>query len=545
MKPNQRSWLVYLFLLMVLTFISCQREENEFDRQINAAAINDFLDTIPVFEPPQDESLTPGEITYEEEQTSRGLDLLCEKQTFDQTFVLQNLTLNAFNNTTATNTAGLYPGAIIQLKDLRDIGDLNPIGNFERQPMQINSTLGDLRLVEDPSSRGNVDKMIKEIEQQGESFAANISYEVVEAYSMEQAMYALGIDARYLGNSVSADLSLETEVEKKSVFIKFFQVYHTVSITRPSRAADFFGSSVSREDLESVTGPANPLGYIEEVAYGRILVGNFTYTGTDITSSADLKVRVQKGLGSGGVDFSAEERSVLQNTTFRVAILGGDAQEAAQVSGSGVQALEEAYDFLAQGGEDRSLGVPVQYKVRYLANNQLFAIGSTVGYQAPRCDVLNNHVTITNIRITKFPPHKNQNDDTWDDIAFGDNLQPDIFPIIYRRVGSEWSTELDLRNNKKGNISSDELPQDFGTSFPITRNQLRNSFRVTIWDDDRTEVDIGEPDFERIGNIDFNLTNHLRTAANPQPASPYPPTLTLSQGSSSIELSLTWASKAQ
>ena len=537
--------ILLLFVGTAFALLGCFREENDFDRQINAAAINDFLDTIPAFETPAPASLTEGEISYAEDQTSSGLDVLCEKQEFEQTFVLENLSLDAFNNTTATNTAGLYPGAIIQLKDLQDIGDINPIGNFERQPMQINSTLGDFRVVENPASRGDVDKMIKEIENQEESFAANISYEVVEAYSLQQAMYSLGIDARKLGNSVSADLSVETEVEKKSVFIKFFQVYHTVSITRPTKAADFFGNSVTREDLESVTGPDRPLGYIEEVAYGRVLVGNFTYSGTEIKTSADLKVRVQKGLGSGGVDFSADDRRVMRNTTFKVAILGGDSQEAAQVSGSGAEALEEAYDFLAKGGEDRSLGVPVQYKVRYLANNQLFALGGAAGFQAPRCDVLNNHVTITNIKLTKFPPEKSADDDTWDDVAIGKALQPDVYPKIRQNTRSGWKTELSLIEKKVGNLTNDQLPHGFSASYPIGRNSLKNDFRIEIWDDDRTEVDINEPDEELMGSILFNLGKHLRTASNPKPESPYPSSVTLEGGSCSVVLSLKWESKPQ
>lgn len=537
-KLISNSFLL-LFIGTAFALFGCFREENDFDRQINAAAINDFLDTIPTFETPAPASLTEGEVSYSEDQTSSGLDVLCEKQEFEQTFVLENLTLDAFNNTTATNTAGLYPGAIIQLKDLQDIGDINPIGNYERQPMQINSTLGDFRVVENPASRGDVDKMIKEIENQGESFAASISYEVVEAYSLQQAMYSLGIDARKLGNSVSADLSLENEVEKKSVFIKFFQVYHTVSITRPTKAADFFGNSVTREDLESVTGPNRPLGYIEEVAYGRVLVGNFTYTGTEIKTSADLKVRVQKGLVSGGVDFSADDRRVMQNTTFKVAILGGDSQEAAQVSGSGAEALEEAYDFLAKGGEDRSLGVPVQYKVRYLANNQLFALGGAAGFQAPRCDVLNNHVTVTNISLTKFPPN-GTNGKKWDwGAILNKNKEPDVYPVISRKVGSNWKQEASYQDKAIFQLKNSDLPKDYSTSYPIGKSRLNNSFRVQFYDDDDGELQ-GQ---QRMGSIGFGLNGYLRTKSNPKPDNPYPSKITVESGGYSAVLSLKWEAR--
>lgn len=522
------------------SFLACQRQDNEFDRQINAAAINDFLDTIPTFEPPPPASLTTGDISYSEDQTSNNLDVLCEKQEFEETFVLDNLTLNAFNNKTATNTAALYPGAIIQLKDLKDIGDLNTIGSFEREPIQINSTLGDFRVVDDPSSRGNVDKMIKEIENQGEDFAANISAEIVEAYSLEQAMYRLGIDASYLGNSASADLSLETSVEKKSVFIKFFQVYHTVSITRPTKAADFFGASVNKEDLESITGPEKPLGYIEEVAYGRVLVGNFTYTGTEIKSSADLKVTVERGVGSGGVSFSAEDSELLQNSTFKVAILGGDAQEASKIFGNGVNAIENAWNFLAEGGKDRSLGVPVQYKVRYLANNQLFALGGSTGFQAPYCDVLNNHVTITKIRLTKFPPN-NPDGKKWDWGAIpAGNREPDVYPVISRRVGSSWKQEGNWEDKTSYQLSSSDLPKDYSVSFPVGKSQLRDAFALQIYDNDDGELK-GQ---QWMGTIYYGFGNYLRTVSNPKPANPYPSSITIQSNSGySAVLSLKWEAR--
>lgn len=542
MKMSKFTFILFLTISTAFAFMACQREENAFDQQINAAAINDFLDTIPTFEPPPPASLTEGEISYSEAQTSNNLDVLCEKQEFEETFVLDNLTLNAFNNKTATNTAALYPGAIIQLKDLRDIGDLNTIGGFERQPIQINSTLGDFRVVDDPSSRGNVDKMIKEIETQGESFAANISAEIVEAYSLEQAMYQLGIDAKYLGNSASADLSLETSVEKKSVFIKFFQIYHTVSITRPNKAAAFFGSSVAKEDLQTITGPENPLGYIEEVAYGRVLVGNFTYTGTQIKSSADLRIKVQKGFGSGSVNFSAEERKELQNTTFRVAILGGDAQEASGIFGNGVEALEGAWNFLAKGGKDRSLGVPVQYKVRYLANNQLFALGGATGYQAPYCDVLNNHVSVTKIRLTKFPPN-NPGGKKWDFGAIpSGNREPDVYPVISRRVGSNWKQEGNWQDKTAYQLSSSDLPKDYSVSFPVGKSQLKNAFALQIYDNDDGELK-GQ---QWMGTIYYDFNSYLRTVSNPKPSNPYPSSITIESNTGySAVLSLKWEARGK
>ncbi|MGI9545432.1 MAG: thiol-activated cytolysin family protein, partial [Cyclobacteriaceae bacterium] len=364
-------------LFMVLT--SCE-EDPAFNRQIDAGNIDDLVKQVGTYDDPEPgfpETEIPEEaIIGQGETASDGSQFVCNTRKYQKRTVIEQLTLAAFDDRTATNTASLYPGSIIKLNEYVNENDLTGIGGYERNPIQVSSTLGDIRAVEDPSQRGNVDKAIKEIEGETGSFAAQVQSEVTYAYSFEQAMLEFGLDASYMGNSVSSKFKTENTVEEKNIFIKFFQVYHTVSVPNPARPSELFGNSVSSSDLEGITGAGKPLGYVSEVAYGRMLIGQFTYRGTEFSSQVELEGEFNKGLANIKAETTIANASKFVNSTFKVSILGGDAEQASVVAGSGagMEAVQAAFDFMKDGIGDASLGVPVQFKVRYLADNSLFAI---------------------------------------------------------------------------------------------------------------------------------------------------------------------------
>ena len=326
---------------------------------LNATTIDELISEVGTLSPPAEASLTEISSLQDSVTTdSNGTKYNCSAKKFEMNSVFKTLTLSAFDDRAATNTASLYPGSIVKLKELLEFDELNGIGTYERSPIEISSTLGDIRLVEDPAQRGNVDKQIKDMEGLHNDFAANVKFETTESYSIEQSMLQFGINASYLGNSVKSKLKVESTVEKKNVFIRFLQVYHTVSIANPIRPSQFFGPSVTGEDLMNATESNNPLGFISEVAYGRVLVGKFTYTGSKYKTAAELDVEIRKGLASieAGTDY--ENQQEFTNSTFEVAILGGSADEASQVSGNGMEAVQQAYDFIKNGGSDPSLESP-------------------------------------------------------------------------------------------------------------------------------------------------------------------------------------------
>jgi hypothetical protein len=523
---------IILLITLFCVGTACREDTSELSRHLQETAINDILLNSFEFDVPQD-TLIESEADREDPTASDGKKFTCDVRRIQRVDVLENLTLSAFDDLAATNTAGLYPGAIIKLKDLRDLGDINTIGGFERAPLEVSSTLGDIRTVDDPSQRGNVDKAIREMEQDQGDFAANVKFKVTEAYSLEQAMLQLGIDAKYLGNSVRSDLKIENSVEERSVFIQFYQVYHTVSIANPASPAEFFGNSVRAEQLSEATTEDNPLGYISEVAYGRMLVGRYTYRGTDFSADASLEVEVRKGLAkiTGESDASYDQR--IENATFEVAILGGSAQEADNVSGgAGMATVQKAYDFIRNGGSDPSLGVPVQYKVRYLASNNLFRIGGAAEYDVSDCQRVPRGVN-----ITKFTLKSADTSSDWD-FGIGNAQRPDVFFTI--RQGNKITAEY--QNEQFGNLQSSDLPKDWkkenGRLITHEVNNLSQSFKLEFHDaDDGLTID-KDGEFggtDKMQTISINWNSYGPRSANPTPGS-----ITVNGGSFSMTLRLEW-----
>lgn len=514
--PTLSRCLVFgaLFLLVP----AC--EDPNFDREINASSIDDLISQVGVLGAPAPASLV--EVGAVEDSTttdSNGTKYNCSAKEFELNSVFKTLTLSAFDDRAATNTASLYPGSIIKLQDFTNLDELNGIGTYERQPIQISSTLGDIRPVEDPAQRGNVDKQIKDMENQQGDFAANLKFETTESYSMEQSMFELGINGSYLGNSVKSKFRVESTVEKKNVFIKFLQVYHTVSVANPIRPSDFFGPSVTTDDLKSVTGTNQPLGFISEVAYGRVLVGKFSYSGSKFKTAAELDVEIQKGLGKIEVGAEYENEKEFTNSTFEVAILGGSAEEASQVSGTGMEAVRAAYNFIKNGGSDPSLGVPVQYKIKHLADNSTVATGGVAKYEVPDCNFVATNVVLKTVRLVNMPTRRRVDgaDRRWDSGSVSPHWHPD--PYFIMTAGSSTL----MTSNILSNIDPEkQLPKEY--SGKSIQRDANSSIKILFKDSDNNTDDT-------IGSVTINFSEFTDAP---------PATIRVQNGQMIVEVDVDW-----
>ena len=503
-------WRWILWGILPIMSISCEEDPN-FTKEINAGSIDELIVQTGTLNPPEDAYLLElSETTDSVVQNSEGTSFSCNAKEYELNTVFETLTLSAFDDRAATNTASLYPGSLIQLRDFVTADELNGIGTFERQPIEISSTLGDIRLVENPAQRGNVDKQIKDMESLHDDFAANVKFETTESYSMEQSMAELGINGSYLGNSVKSKFRVESTVEKKNVFIKFLQVYHTVSIANPIRPSEFFGSSVTTEDLQNITDPSNPIGFISEVAYGRVLVGKFTYEGSTYSTAAELDIEIRKGLARIEANAEYENSSEFTNSTFEVAILGGSADEASQVSGNGMEAVQAAYDFIKNGGSDASLGVPIQYKIKYLADNSTVASGGVARYEVPDCQFKPTSVLVKKVHLLGFDPP-------------GDPIgAPNPDPYFRLKGGSSTlMTSGDIPE-----VDPDEnLPVEWDIEFKGITRSVSQSLVVQFLDYDSTSDD------DWIGEVTFSFSDYTDNL---------PLTLRKQSGELIVEIDVEW-----
>ena len=533
----------YLYIpciILILGLFGCRKGEDTF-ADLQKDAVNEVIsdgEVVPA--PTATYEETPN--GYSDESTSDNKDFLCNGKRIKETVVLDKLTLNAFDDRSATNTAALYPGAIVKVKDYMEQRDLNGIGNFRRNPIMVSSDLGDLREVADPTQRGNVDLALKEIEQANPQFAAKVISESVEAYSFDQAMVHVGVDAKYLGQSVKGRFDVSSTVEKHSFAVKFYQIYHTASVSNPTSPSELFHPSVTIDEMQKLVTDVGPLGLITEVAYGRMLIGIFTYTGSEFTTSTEIEGKFRKGLASVDAELDVKTKNFFKNSTFKVAILGGDAQEATKVAGSGLgmESIQAAYQWMESGGSDPSLGVPIQYKIRQLSDPAypLLAIGGIVEYEVLDCSTLPNHLVITEIDITAFAGVNADDGNTpWDNGAIGNAQNPDIFLNIQKFENGEWQIGPEYEEQVCQNCTSEDLPLTVKTIYPITEEDLKSSFLVQFVD-----VDILSQ-YHTMGEVRFNLRSFLRSTSNPEPSNAYPTQASFNNGPYTVNLKLEWSTK--
>ena len=528
----------YIILVISLFAISCQKQGLETINELNKEAIESLFNEEDII-PRPNSFYEETELGFDEDVANNGHKFLCNGKKVKETVVIENLTLNAFDDAAATNTASLYPGSIIKIKDYMEQNDLSGIGGIKRASIQVSSDLGDIRVVEDPSQRGNVDKALKEMEDAAGSFSANIKSEAVEAYSLEQSMVHVGLDYKYLGNSVKGTFDFESNIEKHSFVVKFYQVYHTASIANPETPSALFHEELDPYKLAEVTAANGPLGLITEVAYGRMLIGIFTYEGAEYNTSAEIESKFRSGFSQIDGEVSTEIKKFFKNSTFTVAILGGDAQEAAKVSGSGLgmESIQATFQWMKDGGKDPSLGVPIQYKIRQLSDPTypLLAIAGAVEYEIPDCTKIPNHLIIKKTELTSFPALE-ENNTEWDDIALGSAINPDIIQYYQRYADGEWDWIGKFDDHKWQDIQTSDLPKSLDINIPVREEHFKNSHVVQFYD-----ADIGG--LYKMGEIIFNFAPYLKSIGNPENENAYPSQVEINEGAFTAILHLEWSTR--
>ena len=543
-----KSVRIIFILFSIALLVACTKSGEPSLDQLTEESFNNIIMNGETYSPDSPD-YQEEDIPYAENTASNGHEFLCNGKRVKEVVVIDNLTLNAFDDRAATNTAALYPGSIIKVKDFVEQNDLSGIGGLKREPIEVSSDLGDIRLVEDPSQRGNVDRAIKEIELDNPNFAANVKSESTEAYSLEQSMLHIGVDVRYLGNSVKGRFDFSQSVEKHSFVVKFYQIYHTASVANPGSFTDLLSTSNHPDDVQRIVQESGPLGLITEVAYGRMLIGIFTYEGSSYSTSTEIEGKFRKGFLSVEGELDQEAKGFFANSSFKVAILGGDAQEASNVAGSGLglESIQSAYQWMRDGGNDPSLGVPIQYKIRQLSDPSfpLLAISGAVEYDVPDCNKLPNHLVIKNIEVSSLPPYDEENG-VWDPNHLNDDFKnPDVYMIFQKYKDNDWQWLAGFKDQEWKDITSSQLPKSLGIDIPVKEEDFKLTYNVQFLDNDEYVADLLENNggYDVVGNVNFNLRPHLRSLSRPEPDNPYPTKITIAASDFTYDLHLEWSTQ--
>jgi hypothetical protein len=444
-----------IFLALLLSIISCKKVDSEPIKP--TADIDALIKSIPELAKPSPSSRIKIEEKTNSDVSSGESKYACKEAYWKYSTPIDQFSNTDFNN---PNTSELYPGAIVKINELANDGVLTSLGNIPREAITLTSTLtgASSKVVSNPNLSG-VKKAIDEMTTQfGGTVQADINYQSKEAYNTQQGLLEFGINAKWGIISSSAALKISDKIEDKSAYIIFTQKYHTVSAGYAGSPSGFFGSNIKVEDLKSIVAGNNPLGYISQVVYGRILIAKITYSGREQLTEKELAVKLNNGLGKVGFSVSDKDQQIFKNLSTDIVIVGGSATDAANIIGTDKtnfnSIFTKIYDYIKNGANKPMLGVPIGYTVRYLSTNNPVSIGVTADYTEKNCVINPQKVVIKSVTFTELPT-KDPNGNDWDFAGL-----PDVFyglstpeGTIIRRVPEKRYTDVTSSMISSGKIT--------------------------------------------------------------------------------------------
>jgi thiol-activated cytolysin len=295
-------------------------------------------------------------------------------------------------------TAGVIsPCTLVRPNQRLVEGKPDPIA-LARAPLTIRVDLPGLgdeatRVVQNPTAskvQSAVDDVLElwnaKASSQGYVNSARSFLSVTKAYSQQQLALDLGFSYKWSSGDVASKLNSSSSHES-SVAVAFFkQVFYSVIFDTPPEPGAVFAPEVGVDDLKAVADDENPPAYVRSVDYGRIVMVKME------TAASETKVALEGALhkmtstgDTVGVSADGKFSDIIQNSTFTVVALGGNAGAAANISQ--VNDLEHLHDLIVQGAKYSrdNPGAPISYTVAFLKDNQIATLGFTTNYTEQEC----------------------------------------------------------------------------------------------------------------------------------------------------------------
>jgi thiol-activated cytolysin len=205
-----------------------------------------------------------------------------------------------------------------------------------------------------------------------------------QVHSQEQLSLALGASASWLGSaaSIAASFDWSSQEVRSRYLVRYTQAYYTVDIDQPGAPSDFFAPSVTLEQVSERMQPGDPPLYVSSITYGRMIVFTFesSYSAEELAAALSF---VYEGGAEVSGDVSVTYQDIVASAKITAYILGGSGGDAAQA----VDSYDALMDLIHSGGDysRQSPGLPIAYKLAYLADNSPGRISLTEDYQVRDC----------------------------------------------------------------------------------------------------------------------------------------------------------------
>ncbi|MGB0496229.1 MAG: thiol-activated cytolysin family protein [Kangiellaceae bacterium] len=290
------------------------------------------------------------------------------------------------------NESVLWLGNLIQGNGYRDgIGSFTELSVRERAPLSISIDLltgNNFRVVEEPSLttvQSAIGELVQQATDDGLVNSSEATYSEKITHSVEQSALKFGISANYMGASATADLEYDENAQETTLTAYFYQKMFTASIELPPTPDDFFSDDFTQDKLDALLvdgslGEENPAVYIANIAYGRILMYNFTSTAEESRIRAAITASYEGTSGGGSGYSEAELQSTLSEAKIEVTALGGE-------SGN-ITALIREGNLRSYFDDDPALtsATPISYQLNQLkVGNPIAKVSESTDYAIREC----------------------------------------------------------------------------------------------------------------------------------------------------------------
>lgn len=382
---------VFIILIGLFLFISCKKDKTSPDDPIvvDEAALTAFnasVRALPSFTNPQ--IIDPPEEVSSETPVESGNYLCTTKRYKAAAGFNEMLLLNS-------NSQELYPGALIKGETILT-GEYASISG-KRKPITISVSLTNLngpvsRVVADPGNVSEVRQAIADILSPGVtgSTPAELSFSIENVYSEQQLSASIG--ANYSGATVDASGSFDfssTNTDSK-IIIKFVQKYFSVDMDKIENPSDLFSDT----DLPELASLGSTLpNYISSVNYGRMVLFTATSSYSNIEMQAAFQASYNAAVTSGGGEVESKYQKIINNSTIKAFVLGGDGGEAVKT----VNGVEGVKSFILSGGNysKDSPGAPLSYTLKKISDGTISNVVLATEYTARQCEKVRSSFTMT------------------------------------------------------------------------------------------------------------------------------------------------------
>ena len=214
---------------------------------------------------------------------------------------------------------------------------------------------------------------------------AQYSFSMDYIRSESELNFILNSHFKGWGLDVSAGHMRFSSEEKTRILVRLHQAYFTMVYDDPNGIHDVFTPDITLNDLRNFTGHGNPITYISSVTFGRVFYILYESTVSEDSLRLTLSASFDRLSVDIGADMERKIHETLTRTTAQVFQLGGDGYGG--ITAAMATNLEAIRDFLERGinFNAQNVGAPISYTVRYLKNNQIVRVNTTMDFEIDQC----------------------------------------------------------------------------------------------------------------------------------------------------------------